>query len=51
LTASRSEQHAALPVPTLTIATLTVPDLVSFVPYALLANLKLTGSLLGLILP
>ncbi|MEU6259590.1 carbohydrate ABC transporter permease [Streptomyces sp. NPDC047043] len=37
---------------TLVIATLMVPGLVTFVPlYVLVANLKLTGSLLGLILP
>jgi multiple sugar transport system permease protein len=37
---------------TLVIATLMVPGLVTFVPtYVLVANMKLTGSLLGLILP
>jgi multiple sugar transport system permease protein len=37
---------------TLVIATLMVPGLVTFVPmYVLVANLKLTGSLLGLFLP
>jgi multiple sugar transport system permease protein len=37
---------------TVVIATLMVPGLVTFVPlYVLVANMKLTGSLLGLILP
>jgi multiple sugar transport system permease protein len=49
---AKLEFRGRRPLFTLVIATLMVPGMVTFVPmYVLVANMKLTGSLLGLILP